>query len=142
MKNSYGKWLHIMLMLDSDNAETHSVPGISHLEARRHRNRLLLKYVQEKKRFPYSKITNMEHVVQRTQVDSNNNDSAPYINFLVSPEAPSFLMKMEIRPLMHMTVLSGHAFDDKIINSFHIAAYNHANYSWVESSNDKLFGLP
>ena len=144
MKNRQGKWLQIMLLMDSENAETHSVSRSNHLDARKHRNRLLLEYIQEKNLFPYTKITDMVHMGHSSQItlDSNNNISGHYMNFVVSPEASLFLMKMEIRPSMLMTILSGHAFDDKILNSFHIDAYNHANYSWVESSNDKPFGLP
>ena len=86
MKNSYGKWPHIMLLLDSENAETHSVSRSNHLDARRHRNRLLLEYVQEKNRFPYTKITDMVHIWHSSQIilDSNNNNSGHYIKFVSS----------------------------------------------------------
>ena len=141
IKNSYGKWLQIMLMLDTDNAETHSVPESSHLDALWHRNRLLLEHIRDNQHNPYTKITDIEHSAQTSQLE--NDSTARYINFLVSPESTLFLMKMEIRPTMHMTVLTEDAFDDKILNSFHINTHSHKNYLWVGPDNsDELFGFP
>ena len=141
IKNSYGKWLQIMLMLDTDNAETHSVSESSHLDALWHRNRLLLEHIQDNEDNPYTKITEIEHSAQTSQLD--NDSTARYINFLVSPESTLFLMKMEIRPTMHMAVLTEDAFNDKILNSFHINTHSHKNYLWVGPDNsDELFGFP
>ena len=141
MENSYGKWLHIMLMLD--NAQTHSASAKRHDEARNHQNRLLLEHIQYNEQNPYTKITAIEHSAHTSHLeDSNNNDSAQYINFLISPEVTFFLMKKEIRLYMHMTILSEDACDDRILNSFDINTHSRKNYLWVGPKSDKLVGLP
>ena len=130
-----------MLMLD--NTQTHSVSARRHVNARNHQNRLLLEHIQYNEQNPYTKITAIEHSADTSHFeDSNNNDSAQYINFLISPEVTFFLMKKEIRLYMHMTILSEDACDDRILNSFDINTHSRKNYLWVGPKSDKLVGLP
>lgn len=136
IKNSYGKWLHVTLKLYSEEAD--SITPRSHCDARLHRNNLLMEHIQENESNAYTKITDIEHSSATNDLDSSGN----FINILVSPEATLFLMNMEIRPSMHMVVLSENIFDDQILNSFHINTHTRTNYAWVGMRSDKLFGFP
>ena len=141
IKNTYGKWLHVTLKLYSDlnhNIEANSITRRS--DARLHRNELLMEHIQENESNAYTKITDIEHSSETN--DFSMDSSGYFINFLVSPEVTLFLLNMEIRPSMHMTVLSENLFDDEILNSFHIDTHTRKNYVWVGLRSDKLFGFP
>ena len=149
IKNTYGKWLHVTLKLYDDlegiccNAETNSFTRRSHCDARIQRNNLLMKHIQENESNPYTKITDIEHSSETYDLSMENDFSSGFfVNFLVSPEVTLFLLNMEIRPSMHMTVLSENVFDDEILNSFHVNTHTRKNYVWVGLRSDKLFGFP
>lgn len=154
IKNSYGKWLHVTLKLYTDNAETNSVTRRSHRDARVHRNNLLMNHIQENESNVYTKITDIEHSSETSDFSSDSsltflNDhpeksekSGYFINFLVSPEVSFFLLNMEIRPSLHMVVISEHLFCDKNLNSFHINTHTRKNFVWVGLRSDKLFAFP
>jgi len=143
IKNTYGKWLHVTLKLYSDlnhNIEANSITRRSHCDARLHRNDLLMEHIQGNESNAYTKITDIEHSSETS--DFSMDSSGYFINFLVSPEVTLFLRNMEIRPSMHMAVLSENLFDDQILNSFHINTHTRKNYVWVGLRSDKLFGFP
>ena len=140
IRNSYGKWLLVTLKLYPDNAQANSVSQSSYCDARRHRNRLLFEHIQENESNAYTKVTDVEKLSETNQFAKDS--TGYYINFLVSPEVTLFLLNMEIRPSMHMSVLSENTFNDKTLNSFHINTHSRKNYVWAGLRSDKLFGFP